>query len=109
MAMKQQIISLFRCFLEFSGGKADFRQHNFRGSYTTKQNAFFCANFLGVFCSRQFGRFDPKEMHSALCKAKLFAGFPTIDLPDTVKWSHRMMLHVPVGFPENYLVRCYRS
>ena len=35
--------------LESSGGKVDYRQHDFGIDYTTSQNASLCANLLGVF------------------------------------------------------------
>ena len=99
-----QTISLFRTLLESSGGKLGCRQHNFGINYTTRQNASLCANLLGVSCSRQFGRFDPKEMQSAPSKSKLFRAVSKSDIPDTLEWSLRMMAQVPVGFPDNYLV-----
>lgn len=105
----QQITSLFRSLLESSGGKVDCRQHDFRINYTTSQNASLCASLLGVFCSRQFGRFDLEEMQGALSKSKLFAGLSKPDVPDILEWSLRMMALVPVGFPDNYLVQCYQS
>lgn len=105
----QQTISLFRCLLEYSGAKVDCRQHVFGVNYTTGENALLCVSFLGGVCSRQFGRFDSKEMQGALSKSKLFAELSMSDLPDTIRWSLFMMMSVPVGFPENYLVRCYQS
>ena len=104
--LEQQTISLFRSLLEFSGGKVDCRQHDLGINYTTSQNASLCASLLGVFCSRQFGHFDPEEMQGALSKSKLFAGQ---DLPDVLEWSLRIMEKVPVGLPENYLVQCCQS
>ena len=104
---EQQTVTLFRGFLEVSGGTVDNRQHNFGFDYTTSQNMSLCAEFLGVPCSRlprQFGRFDPEEMLNALIKSKLFEGLQKRDLPDTLNWSHRIMELVPVGFPNNYLV-----
>lgn len=106
---EQQIISLFRCLLEYFGGKVDCRQHNFGAGYTTNQNASLCANLLGVCYARQFGRFDPEEMQDALLRSKIFAGISMSDLPNTVEWSRRMMISVPIGFSDNYLVQCYRS
>jgi hypothetical protein len=107
--LEQQTVSIFRSFLESSGGKVDCRQHDFGIDYTTSQNASLCASLLGVFCSRQFGRFDPEEMQGALSKSKLFAELSKPDLPDTLEWSLRMMEAVPIGFPDNYLVQCYQS
>lgn len=108
-AMKQQTISLFRCLLEFSGGNVDFRQHDFGVNYMTNENVSLCANFLGVFNSRQFKRFDPKKMQGAFFKSKFFAEFSMSDFPNTVEWSRRMMMSVPVGFSKIYLIRCYRN
>ena len=107
--LEQQTISLFRSLLESSGGKVDCRQHDFGINYTTSQNASLCASLLGVCCSRQFGHFDPKEMQGALSKSILFAESSKPDIPDTLEWSLRMMVLVPVGFPDNYLVQCYQS
>jgi hypothetical protein len=107
--LEQQTISLFRSLLESSGGKVDCRQHDFGINYTTSQNASLCASFLGVFCSRQFGRFDPEEMQGTLSKSKLFAELSKPDVSDALEWSLRMMILVPVGFPDNYLVQCYQS
>ncbi len=81
----QQTISLFRSLLESSGDKVDCRQHDFRINYTTSQNASLCASLLGVFSSRQFGRFDPKEMQGALSKSKIFAELSKPDFPDTLE------------------------
>ena len=99
-----QTISLFRRVLEFSGGKVDCGQHHFGLNYTTRQNAFICASFLDVSCSRPFGRFDPKEMQGALSKSKVFVELSVLSIPDIFEWSLRMMVLVPVGFPENHLV-----
>ena len=107
--LEQQTISLFRSFLEFSDGKVDYRQHDFGMDYTTSQNASLCASFLGIFCSCQFGRFDPEEMHGALSKSKLFAERSKPDIPNTLDWGLYMMAYVPVGFPDNYLVQCYQK
>jgi len=107
--LEQQTNSLFRSLLEFSGGRVDCRQHDFGINYTTGQNASLCASFLGIVCSRQFGRFDPEEMQGTLSKSKLFAEHSKPDIPDSLKWSLRMMEFVPVGFPDNYLVQCYQS
>ena len=106
--LEQQTISLFRSLLESSGSKVDCRQHDFGIDYTVSQNASLCASLLGVFFSQQFGRFDPEDMQGALSKSKLFAELSKPDLPDTVEWSRRMMVLVPVGFPDNYLVRCHQ-
>ena len=71
--LEQQTISLFRTFLESSGGKVDCRQHDFGKDYTIGQNASLCANFLGILYSCQFERFDQEETQSALFKSKIFA------------------------------------
>ncbi len=102
--LEQQMISLFRSFLEFSDGKVDCRQHNFGMDYTTSQNASLCASFLGISCSSQFGRFDPEEMQGALSKSKLFAEHSKPDIPNTLDWGLYMMAYVPIGFPDKYLV-----
>jgi len=107
--LEQQMISLFRSFLELSDGKVDCRQHDFGMDYTTSQNASLCASFLGISCSRQFGRFDPEEMQAALSKSKLFAEQSKPDIPNTLDWGLHIMAYVPVGFPDNYLVQCYQS
>lgn len=107
--LEQQTISLFRSFLESSGGKVHCRQHDFGMDYTTSQNASLCASFLGILCSRQFGRFDPEEIKGALSKSKLFAELSKPAIPDTLEWGLHMMVLVPVGFPDNYLVQCYQS
>lgn len=107
--LKRQTTSLFRSLLESSGGKVDCRQHDFGINYTTNQNASLCASLLGISYSRQFGCFDPEEMRGALSKSKLFAELSKPDLPGTLEWSLRMMVLVPVGFPDNYLVRCYQK
>ncbi|KAL9627598.1 MAG: hypothetical protein Q9164_007558, partial [Protoblastenia rupestris] len=101
--LEQQTTLLFRSFLEFSNGKVDCRQHDFGMDYTTSQNASLCASFLGISCPRQFGRFDPEEMQSALSKSKLFAEQSKPDIPNTLDWGLHMMAYVPVGFPDNYL------
>lgn len=106
---EQQIISLFRCLLEYFDSKVDCRQHSFEVDYTTNQNASLCANLMGVFYARQFERFDSEEMQDALLKSKIFAGISMSDLSNTVEWSRRMMISVPIDFSDNYLVRCYRS
>jgi len=77
--------------------------------YTTSQNASLCASFLGILCSRQFGRFDPEEMQGALSKSILFAELPKPDIPNMLEWGLHMMALVPVSFPDNYLVQCYQS
>jgi hypothetical protein len=82
---ERQIISLFRCFLEYSDDKVNCRQHNFEVDYTTNQNASLCANLLGVCYARQFERFDPEEMQDALLKSKIFAGISMSDLSNTVE------------------------
>ena len=102
--LEQQMISLFRSFLEFSDGKVDCRQHNFGMDYTISQNASLCASFLGISYSRQFRRFDPEEMQGALSKSKLFAEHSKSDIPNTLDWGLYMMAYVPIGFPNNYLV-----
>ena len=107
--LEQQTISLFRSFLEFSDGKVGCRQYSFGMNYTTSQNASLCASFLGISCSRQFGRFDPEEMQGALSKSKLFAEQSKPDISNTLDWGLYMMTYVPVGFPDNYLVQCYQS
>lgn len=104
--LKQTII-LFRGFLELSGGTVDCRRHNFGEDYTTTHNANLCAEYLGVSGSRQFGHFDPKEMQRALSKSELFAK-ASDEVPNPVEWSLSMMAVVPVGFPEDFLVCCYR-
>lgn len=105
--LEQQRISLFRSFLEFSDGKVDLRQHDFGMDFTTSQNTSLCASFLGIFCSGQVGRFDPEEMQDVLSKSKLFAEQSKPDIPNTLDWGLGMMTHVPVGFPDDYLVQCY--
>jgi hypothetical protein len=107
--LEQQTTSLFRSLLEFSGGKVDCRQHEFGINYTTSQNASLCANLLGVLYSRQFGRSDPEEIQGALSRSRLFAELSKSDIPDTLDWGLRMMVLVPVGFPDNYLVQCCQS
>lgn len=101
-----QTILLFRSILEFSGGKVDCRQHHFELDYTASQNASLCARRLSVPFSRQMGSFDRNEMQAALSKSKLFSEVPSSEIQDTLEWSHRLMKLVPVGFPDNYLVRC---
>ena len=107
--LRQQEISLFRSLLEFFDGKVDCRQHDFRINYTTSQNASLCARLLSVFCSCQFGRFDSKEMQSALFKSKLFTGLSKSDVSDILEWSRRIMTSVSVGFSDKQLVSCYQS
>lgn len=107
--LEQQTISLFRSFLELSDGKVDCRQHDFGMNYTTSQNASLCASFLGISCSRQFERFDSKEMQGALFKSKLFAEQSKPGISKILDWGLHMMAYVPVGFPDNYLVQCYQS
>jgi len=102
--LEEQTTSLFRRFLELSGGKVDYGQHEIEMDYTTSQNAALCASLLGVFSSRQSRPFDPEDMQGALSKSKLFAGLLKPDVADILEWSLRIMVLVPVGFLENYLV-----
>ena len=104
---EEQTIALFRCLLEYSGGRVDCRQHNFRVDYTTSQNAFLCANFLGIARGSEFGSFDPEEMQGVLLNSALFAGISKSNLPNIVEWSRQMMISVPIGFPDNYMVQYY--
>ena len=105
--LEQQTIYLFRSFLEFSSGRVDCRQHDFGIDYTINQNASICASFLGISRLRQFGRFDPEDMARALSKSKIFAEQSKPDIPNPLDWGFHMMAHVPVGFPDNYLVQCH--
>jgi len=107
--LEEQTISLFRSFLELSDGKVDCGQHDFGMDYTTSQNASLCASLLGVFCSRQFGRFDLEEMQGALFKLKLFARLSKPNVPNILEWRLHIMTLVPVDFLDNYLVQCYQS
>lgn len=102
--LERQTTSLFRSLLESSGGRVELRQHDFGVDHTVSQNASLCAKLLGISCTRQFGRFDPKEMQNALSKSKLLAELSKPSAPDTVEWKSLMMVQVPIGFPDNYLV-----
>lgn len=102
--LKKQITSLFRHIFKFSGGRVDIRQHDIETNYTTSQNASLCVNLLGIFCLRQFERFDTKEMQIAFFKSKLFAKLLKSDILDVLEWKLRIIILVPVGFSNNYLV-----
>ena len=43
-------------------------------------------------------------MQGALSKSKLFAEHSKLDILNTLDWGLYMMVYVPVGFPDNYLV-----
>ena len=84
-------------------------QHIFGIEYTIAQNASLCTSFLGVLCSRQFGHSVPEEMRGALSQSKLFEGRPSPDTEKIIRRSLDMMTFVPIGFPDNYMVRYHRT
>lgn len=100
---------LFQSFLEFSGGKEDYPQHDIGTDYTTSQNASLCAGFLGIPYSRHPGRFHPEEMQGALSKSKLLMEQSEPDIPSALSWGLHMMAWVPISFPDSYLVQCHQS
>jgi len=99
-----QMISLVRGLFELSGGIVDCRQHALDQEYTNSDNLTLYMILVGVTGTNRFGDFDPKEMHSALSKSKVFVEDLDIGTLDTVGWSMRMMEFLPIGFPEGYLV-----
>lgn len=70
---KSQEIQTTSIFRWDSGGRVDNRQHEIDIDYTAGENAHLCASLLRFPCSRRFGHFDLKEMHSALSRSKIFA------------------------------------
>ena len=99
-----QMISLVRGLLELSGGIVDCRQHALDQEYTISDNLNLYMVLVGITGTNQFGDFDPKEMHNALLKSKVFEKDSDIGTLDTMGWSMRMMEFLPIGFPEGYLV-----
>ncbi len=87
----------------------DCRQHALDQGYTISDNLNLCMVLVGVTGTIQFGDFDPKEMHNALLKSKVFFKDSDIDTLDTMGWSMQMMEFLPIGFPEGYLVTLSRA
>lgn len=106
---EQQTTLLFRSFLELSGGKEDCRPHDFGPDYTTSQNAYICAKFLGISYTRGFGCFDPEEIQGALSISKLLAEQSKPEALNILDWDLRIIAYVPIGFPDNYLVQHSQS
>ncbi len=98
---KLQLISLARGLLEFSGGREECQQHALNQDYTVNDNANTIGLSIGITGINQFGIFDPKEMHNALSKSKVFAENQDIDLVD---YSQRLMESLPIGFQDGYWV-----
>lgn len=103
-----QIISLVRGLLELSGGIVDCRQHALDQGYTISDNLNLYMVLVGVTGTNQFGDCDPKEMHNALLKSKVFSKDSDIGTLDTMGWSMQMMEFLPIGFPEGHLVTSSR-
>ena len=103
---EKQVTSIFRRVFVRSGGRMDKRQYGIDLDFTACENASLCAAQLRVSCSRSFGDFDSKEMQSALSRSKIFAKTSSSNIPNTHEWSLRIMECVPVGFPNDRLVRC---
>ena len=97
-----QMISLVRGLLELSGGIVDYQQYALDQGYTISDNLNLYMVLVGVTGINQFGDFDPKEMHNALLKSKVFSKDLDIGTLDTMGWSMQMMEFLPIGFPEGY-------
>ncbi|KAH7364910.1 hypothetical protein BKA65DRAFT_146287 [Rhexocercosporidium sp. MPI-PUGE-AT-0058] len=95
-------LSLFRCWLEFLGGKRDCRQHKIDQQYTAIANANIISSLVGIEVLKPFEIFDPQRMLDALSKSPLFLN-NTIHTLDVVKMSTQVMARLPFGLPNEYL------
>lgn len=100
---ERQIISLLRGLLELSGGRVYCRQHALEQGFTTSDNVNLYGALVGIAGTNSFGNFDPKQMHDALLKSKVFDDVDISTL-NTVEWSMQMMEFLPIGFSKGYLV-----
>lgn len=99
-----QTIALARLLLEFSGGKANFSQHNFDEEYTADDNANLYGSLIGITGTNSFGNLSVGKMMNALSKSNVFTTDEVRTL-DIAELSRRMMDILPIGFSSGYLVR----
>jgi hypothetical protein len=96
-------ITLFQLLFELAGSETDVR-HQLDPEYTANYNANIIGSMLGVSGSKPFGTFDSQKVLDALSKSPVFPG-DTIHKLDVMKLSAKLMGHLPIGFPDGYLVR----
>ena len=98
------VCSLLRAVLELCGGRVEPRQHAFDSELTAADNMQLYGRLLDIAGKTEvaFGRFDIKEMHSALVQSKASADGDELS---TVQWIDRMKSSLPIGHPDGYLVR----
>ncbi len=97
-------ISLVRSLFELSNCTIDARPHELHPEHTVDDNLDFYGSLVEVTGANCFGNFDPAQMHDALLKSSVFKNDPHTPLLDIVAWSRQIMEHIPIGFPEGYLV-----
>ena len=81
---KKQVISIFRRVFVRSGGRIDNRQYDIDLDFSACENASLCAAQLRVSCSRPFGHFDLKEIHSAFSRSTIFVETSSSDIPNAM-------------------------
>jgi hypothetical protein len=109
LAVTLQIMNIGNSF-HFSGVcsrqlvlKKKFRQH---GAFQIKAsvNAGIYDSFIGMTESNPFGKFDPEKMLSALASSG-FLDEEDVRKLNMVVWSREMMTLLPIGKPNEYMVR----
>ena len=98
-------VSLFRLLLELAGSKRDVLQHKLDLGHPANYNINIYGSMFGISGSKPFGAFDSQKMIGALSKSPVFPG-DTICKLDVMKLSAKLMSHLPIGYPDGYLV-CY--
>jgi len=93
-------ISLFRHLLEWAGGERDVRQHRLDLTHSTNYNANIFGSLVGINGPQLFGSSYSQAMLGVVSKSKVFADRSL----DVVKLSTELMVHLPIGFPDDDLV-----
>ena len=101
-----QKTSLGRGLVELSGGRVYALQHRFAEKYTASENADLCASLLGITRTVGFGDIESKKIHNTL---SMVLSKCTINVQEVEERTMKMMDHLRIGFPDDYLVRCQKE
>lgn len=93
-----QVVSLFRAFLVYSGGRLDSVQ-KLRNPYLTMgYNASLCATHLGITQTCQVGTYDFRDLTNAFRRSPLYCS------RDLSKWQYGLMYRCLIGPTGSILV-----